>query len=423
MAETVTMPKLGFDMAEGKLVRWLKKEGESVAKGDILAEIETDKATVEVESSFSGLIHQRLVDEGALVPVGTPLAVIAAPGETVEALKSDKTIETVSTTSLATPLATTSSPVKNETHVETNHKVSGLIKASPLAKRIARENGLPLNGVNGTGPGGRIVKRDVEQVLAESIRPQTLVQGMGQTIIIPPSQSWTSNPVSHADERIPLTRLRSIIARRMVESKQAPHFYVTHDFDMGALMLLRKEVNEFLPEEERLSVNDFVVKGVSLALREFPNINASFAGDEIIRHGAVNIGVAVALDNGLMTVVCRDADMKPLRIISREIREMAARARAGKVKPEDIEGSTFSISNLGMFDVEDFAAIINAPEGAILAVASAKQVPVVKDGTLTVGTRMKATLSADHRVTDGTEAARFLQTLANYLEKPASLLI
>ncbi len=423
MAETVTMPKLGFDMAEGKLVRWLKKEGETVNKGDILAEIETDKATVEVESSFSGLIHQRLVEEGALVPVGTPIAIVAAPGEKVETTITDKPESSAASPGSTRTETMNPSAIKNDLQSGEKRQEMGLIKASPLAKRMVRENGLSLENINGTGPGGRIVKRDVEKALAGSFPPLSTIEEKGQPILIPSTSHWTPGTVSQADRRVPLTRLRSAIARRMVESKQAPHFYVTHDFDMGALMLLRKEVNEFLPEDERLSVNDFIVKGAALTLRQFPNINASFAGDEIIQHGAVNIGIAVALDNGLMTVVCRDADSKPIRLISSEIKGMAARARLGKVKPEEIEGSTFSISNLGMFDVENFAAIINAPEGAILAVASVKQVPVVKDGSLVVGTRMKATLSADHRVTDGAEAARFLQTLANYLEKPASMLI
>lgn len=433
MAETVTMPKLGFDMAEGKLVRWLKSDGESVNKGDVLAEIETDKATVEVESSFSGLIHRRLVEEGALVPVGTPIAIIAAPGETVDETLNEKTsgsIPPASSTSTTVPeQATTktySMPASSESGMQ-------FIKASPLAKRIARDNGIMLESINGTGPGGRIVKRDVEQALTGETQvstmavpitmPQPVVKNSNAIPVMQPVGNWAEPSVAQGDEHVPLTRLRSAIARRMVESKQAPHFYVTHEFDMGALMNLRKEVNEFLPEENRLSVNDFVVKGVSLALRQYPNINATFTGDEIVRHGSVNIGVAVALDNGLMTVVSRDTDIKPLRIISAEIKEMAARARIGKVRPEDIEGSTFSISNLGMFDVENFAAIINTPEAGILAVASVKQVPVVKDGVLAVGTRMKATLSADHRVTDGAEAARFMQTLATFLEKPASMLL
>jgi pyruvate dehydrogenase E2 component (dihydrolipoamide acetyltransferase) len=208
----------------------------------------------------------------------------------------------------------------------------------------------------------------------------------------------------------------------MVEShQQVPHFYVTHEYDVEALLGIRKQINETLPDDEKLSVNDFIVKGVALALREFPNLNASLTGGEIIRHGAVNIGVAVAVPGGLLTVVSRNSDQKPMRLLSKEIREMVARARAGKVRPEDIEGSTFSISNLGMYDVDEFTAIINPPEAAILAVGSARQVPVVVNGELKVGTRMKATLSADHRVTDGAEAAQFLQGLAKYLEQPLRL--
>jgi pyruvate dehydrogenase E2 component (dihydrolipoamide acetyltransferase) len=210
----------------------------------------------------------------------------------------------------------------------------------------------------------------------------------------------------------------------MVESKQiVPHFYVTHEFDMDALFRLRKQVNDLLPDGQKVSLNDFIIKGVGLALRQFSGINASLAGNEIIRHGRVNVGVAVAMEEGLLTVVVKDADLKPLRQISAEVREMVARARAGRVRPEDIEGSTFSISNLGMFDVEDFIAIINPPEAAILAVGSARQVPVVRDGQVAVGMRMKATLSADHRVTDGAEAAKFLQALALNLEEPMRLML
>ncbi|TLN04012.1 2-oxo acid dehydrogenase subunit E2, partial [bacterium] len=235
---------------------------------------------------------------------------------------------------------------------------------------------------------------------------------------------WQPGAPAPEDEHTPVNKLRAIIARRMTESKQnVPHFYVTHEIDMEALMRLRKQVNDLLPEEQKTSVNDFIVKGVALALRQFPGINASLSGSELVRHGHVNVGVAVALDAGLMTVVVKDSDQKPLRVISSEVKEMVARARAGKVRPEDIEGSTFSISNLGMYDVEDFIAIINPPEAAILAVGSARQVPVVKNGEIGVGTRMKATISADHRVTDGAEAARFMQALAQALEEPMRLML
>ena len=210
----------------------------------------------------------------------------------------------------------------------------------------------------------------------------------------------------------------------MVESKQqAPHFYVTHEYDPEALLALRAKINPLLPEEEKISVNDFIVKAVALCLRQFPNLNAALRGDQVVQFGAINVGVAVAVENGLLTVVCRDADRKPLRQIAMELRLMAVRARQGKVRPEEIEGSTFSVSNLGMFDVEHFTAILNPPEAAILAVGSARQVPVVKDGQVVPGWRMQATISVDHRVSDGAEAARFLQALAPYLEEPVRLLL
>jgi len=426
MSDTVTMPKLGFDMAEGVLVRWVKKEGETVTKGDVLAEIETDKATVEVESSFSGVVYRHMVEEGAVVPVGAPITIIAAPGERVT---DDKPAAIAATPAAAISQPETQKPVEP---VQTKEIIpaadGGFVKASPLAKRIAADSGIALEGIKGSGPGGRVVKKDIEQAAAEVTTARAAItKDMTESKVevpsLPLAEPWNVIPASRTDEHTPLTKLRAAIARRMVESKAAPHFYVTHEYDMAALMKLRKELNEFLPEADRFSVNDFIVKAVALTLRQFPNINASFNETEVVRHGSINIGVAVALDNGLMTITSRDADIKPLRAISGEIKTMAARARAGKVKPEDIEGSTFSISNLGMFDVENFAAIINAPEAAILAVSSVRQVPVVVDGNLAVGTRMKATLSADHRVTDGAEAALFMQKMALYLEKPASLLI
>lgn len=425
MAETVNMPKLGFDMAEGTLIRWVKGEGETVNKGDILAEIETDKATVEVDSPFSGVVYRLLVEAGTVVPVGTPITIISAPGE--EVADEPKSEAKVADSGKSATDAIAAS-IHTESHNQKPEALAEMIKASPLAKRMSRELGISLESIAGSGPGGRIVKKDIEQVAAEvELARDTRIEAPGESknvnMSLPLVDGWMGETPSRKDEHIPLTKLRSAIARRMVEAKQAPHFYITHEYDMAALMRLRKELNEFLSEADRFSVNDFIVKAVALTLRQFPNINASFGENEIVQHGAVNIGVAVALDNGLLTVVSRNADIKPLRAISAEIKMMAARARAGKVKPEDIEGSTFSISNLGMYDVENFAAIINTPEAAILAVSSVKQVPVVVDGNPAVGTRMKGTLSADHRVTDGAEAALFMQKLAAYLEKPASLLL
>lgn len=417
MAEIVSMPKLGFDMAEGTLVRWVKNEGDAIAKGDVLAEIETDKATVEVESSFSGVVARHLVEAGAIVPVGTPIAVIGAEGEEVKDApglsgapeKAPAPVAAAPAPAVpAAPQPAAAAPVS-----------SGPVVASPLARRIAAENGMDLAAVRGTGPGGRIVKRDVEAALKAGPAPVPAPAAPTVTAV-------TSIPAAaaRADEVVGLDRLRVAIGRRMTESKQQlPHFYVTHEYDMEALLGLRKQVNALLPEEDKLSVNDFIVKAVGLCLRRFPNLNASLKEGQLVRHGAVNVGVAVAVEGGLLTIVTRATDAKPLRTLSGDIRDLVSRARSGKVRPDDIEGSTFSISNLGMYDVEHFIAIINPPEAAILAVGSAREVPVVKDGQVTVGLRMKATLSADHRVTDGAEAAQFMQALADYLEQPLRLLV
>lgn len=412
MADVVSMPKLGFDMAEGTLVRWVKLEGETVNKGDILAEIETDKATVEVESSFAGVVHKHLVEQGSVVPVGTPIAIIAAPGEQVEDIPTTQPAQEVPAQA-QTPQTAPAAPVQP---AATPTAPAGPVKASPLARRMATEQGLDIHTLRGSGPGGRIVKRDVENALKSipasfPIKPAT-----------PPAQMIST--AIPGDETVPVDRLRAAIGRRMVESKQqVPHFYVTHACRVDELMSLRKKINSTLPEGEKISVNDFIIKAAGLALRRYPNLNASLNGDVILRHGDVNVGVAVAIPGGLLTVVNRNTDQKPLRVISREVREMVTRARDGKVRPDDIEGSTFSISNLGMFDVDSFVAIINPPEAAILAVGSVQEVPVVEDGQIKPGMVLKITLSADHRITDGAEAAQFLQAMAEYLENPLLMLI
>lgn len=416
MAETISMPKLGFDMAEGTLVRWVVTEGNEINKGDVLAEIETDKATVEVESSASGTVLKHLVDEGAIVPVSTPIAVVGEEGEEVSEQA------TVDSGQQAAPAdeapAPPSTPEPSPISQTASTIDTGRVKASPLAKRIARDKNVDLGNIQGTGPGGRIVRRDIEAALSSG--QPSVVSSQSAPVSGPPS----TVVVSHADETVPLTKLRQAIGRRLVEVKQqVPHFYVTHDYKMEAVMEMRAQINGMLPEGEKLSVNDFLVKAVALALREFPNLNASLNGDAVLRHGAVNVGNAVAVEGGLLTVVCKDADQKSLRQISLEVKSMAGRVREGKVKPEDIEGSTFSISNLGMYDVEHFIAIINPPEAAILAVGSAQEVPVVEDGEIKPGWRMKATISVDHRVSDGAEAAQFMQALAKYLEEPLRLMV
>jgi pyruvate dehydrogenase E2 component (dihydrolipoamide acetyltransferase) len=282
------------------------------------------------------------------------------------------------------------------------------VRATPVARRLARERGLDLKSLSGSGPQGRILKSDVEAALIASA----------------PAPAFQAPRPAAATERVQLSKLRAIIGRRMTASKQSlPHFYLTADLDAGPLMALRADLNSRMPQDQQFSVNDFLVKSAALALREFPNLNASLDGEQIVRHRQINIGVAVAVDQGLLTVVARDADQKPLRTLSAELRQVVARAREGRVRPADIEGSTFTVSNLGMFQIDQFTAIINPPEAAILAVGSVRQEPVVVDGQITIGQRMRITLSADHRVTDGAEAARWLQVYRSYVEHPVHLLV
>ncbi|MEX1247116.1 MAG: dihydrolipoamide acetyltransferase family protein, partial [Anaerolineales bacterium] len=417
------MPKLGFDMAEGTLVRWVKKEGDKVKKGELLAEIETDKATVEIESQYSGVVLKHLVAEGTGVPVGKPIAAVGAAGETVDASalggsaasKEEKkeSVNQKQSTNQEQPISRLtdqqiSSRAKQarepspEKPAESNGNLPGGVRASPLARKIAEERGVNLQAVRGSGPQGRITKKDVEGAKAGGLAAALPgFPGLQKAELGPPP----------ADKRVPLSRLRAAIGRRMTQSRQeVPHFYVTHEYDMDRVMDARQQANALLESSgEKLSVNDFVIKAAALALRQFPNLNAKLDGDAVLQFGAVNIGVAVAVENGLLTVVCKDADRKPLRQISAEMKAMAERVRSGKVQSEDIEGSTFTISNLGMYDVFEFTAIINPPEAAILALGSAQRQAVVKDGQVAPGWRMRATISVDHRVSDGAEAAQYLQ--------------
>lgn len=437
MAEIVNMPKLGFDMAEGTLVRWVIGEGESVEKGAVLAEIETDKATVEVESNYDGVVVHHIVDEGTPVPVGDPIAVIGAPDEEVDvdaligapAEKEKPAEKEVKEPAEEAEEEAVTEEAPREPAAPEGAQLPGGVRASPLARRMAEEEGIDLQAVQGSGPKGRIVKKDVQAYLEKKPEarptpaPAPAAKPEEEKLAVPMPFYQAGGPPPE-DQRIPRSRLRQAVGRRMVESKQqVPHFYVTHEYDMQPLMDLRKQVNAMLVGDERISVNDFIIKAVALALHQFPNLNASLDGDDVIRHGQINIGVAVAVEGGLLTVVCKDADRKPLRQISAEVKPMIERARAGKVKAGDVEGSTFSISNMGMFDVEHFIAIINPPEAAILAVGSAMEVPVVQDGEIKPGLRMKMTISIDHRVSDGAEGAQFLQMLANYIEEPMRLLL
>ncbi len=411
MARIIEMPKLGFDMAEGTLMNWVKAEGEKIQKGETLAEIETDKATVQVESTESGVIYKLLVAPHTTLPIGAPIAVIADEGETVD---------------LEQLLGKGNTPQADANPVHKNieeepaasgtipqnliREDSGPLKASPVAKAMARANGIDLAQIAGSGPGGRVVKRDVEKALNNS---------GGVSLASKKAETFSGE-----DQRVPLSKLRLAIGRRMQESKRTiPAFYLTRSMDVQDLVRMRKQMNEDNAADQKLSLNDFVIKAAALALRAAPNLNASLAENEIIRHGNVNIGNAVAVEGGLLTVVVRNADRKSIEQIAMETRELFQRARDGKLRSEDVEDSTFTISNLGMFEVEDFIAIINPPEAAILAIGAAQEIPVVENGILKSGWRMKATISADHRITDGVEAAQFLQQLAIYIQQPWRLLI
>jgi len=417
MAETITMPKLGFDMAEGTLIRWVKSEGEQVNKGDILAEIETDKATVEVESQSSGIMRKHVVMEGAIVPIGSVIAVLGDRDEEIDLAfllqQTPNVPESEVQEPPASPSTTEPEPVKSIP--DTNGKLPGGVKASPIARRLAAEMGVDLRTVSGSGQDGRIVKQDIELVI------ENMKTGVPD---LPGIQKPQIPEVGSETTIVPLSKLRSLIGRRMTAAKQdVPHFYLTAEYDAGPMMDLRSELNERLPEGEKLSVNDFIVKAAALALRQFPNLNATLQGDQILRHGEINIGVAVAVEDGLLTVVIRDADFQSIRAISNFAREAVGRARKGRVRPEDVEGSTFTVSNLGMFDIENFIAIINPPEAAILAVGTVMDVPVVEEGEVVPGKRFKVTLSSDHRVTDGAEAAQWLQVFKVNIEDPLKLLL
>jgi pyruvate dehydrogenase E2 component (dihydrolipoamide acetyltransferase) len=417
MAELIPMPKLGFDMKEGTLVEWSIKVGDSVAEGQVIAIVETDKANVEVTSFKGGVLRQVLVEAGAIVPIGKPIAVIGTADEAID-LAALGVKEAAPAPKKAAPAATAPAPVVPPPVLPVAAK-TGPVLASPVARRMADELGIDLHQVVGTGPEGRITKRDIEEAMKQRAAPPA-----PRPVALPPIAIPSVVPTGEEYRVEPLSPMRQTIGRRMVESKQqAPHFYITSEIDMEAALALRKQLNALLPENEAISVNDLLVKAAAIALRQFPNINASFAGNEIHIHERINIGIAVARETGLVTTFLKDADKKTLAQIAMESRELIARAREGRMRAEEMVGGTLNISNLGMFDVEHFIAIISPPQAAVLAIGSVRQVPVVKDGQLAVGTRMKATLSADHRVTDGAEAARFMQAFKAALEQPMRLML
>jgi len=451
MAEYIVMPKLGFDMREGVLNTWLKNVGDSISKGEVVAEIESDKATLELEAQVGGTLLHFLHQPGDVVPVGANMAIVGEPGEDVSGLTGGNGSAVQQPKPAAAPEAAppvsapesegTAKPAPAQATGEESYppapqamaqaqtpaaaadaSLPGGVKATPVARRLAEERGIDLLRVTGSGPDGRITKADVE---GYSAAPTPTAAPVSAPAAQPaPAPAATPVPAGAEVEEIAASRLRQAIARRMVESKTTvPHFYVTVEIDMAPSLELRKQVNATLPDERKVTVNDLIVKAAALALRDFPNLNAAFAGDKIILHKRINVGSAVAIEGGLSTVVQKNTDTSTLSTVAADNRAMITRAREGKVRPDDVEGGTFTVSNLGVYDVDSFIAIINPPEAAILAVGSARQVPVVKDGQLAVGTRMKATISADHRVTDGAEAAQYMQRLKELLENPLRLLV
>ncbi len=424
MATKVTMPQMGFDMTEGKVARWLKKVGDPVKKGEAVVEIETDKVNIESEAQGNGVLREILVSDGTTVPVGAMKTSRRSRPKQDWSLRPPSEADSKGAekpAAVAQPIAAERAAAPAAAPVTEGN---GRIKASPLAKRIAKEKGINLAQLAGTGPGGRIVKRDVETATpAIAAAPVVFAQPIVAAAPAAAQPSVLGPSLLKAEEVTP-TKLRQTIARRMVASKQTvPHFYVTSEIDMAEAMALRSKLNTLVDEAGKISVNDMVLKAAALALTRFPGINASLGENVIVRHGTVNMGIAVALEQGLITVVVADADRKPLAQIAREAKDIVNRAKNGKARPEEMQGSTFTVSNLGMFDVDEFVAIINPPEAAILAVGSVREVPVVKNGQVVPGKTMKVTISADHRVTDGAEAAKFLQEVKKNLEEPLRLLV
>jgi len=441
----VVLAKLSPTMEEGVIVKWTKKEGDPVKVGDVLAEIETDKANMEMEALGAGVLRKILVPAGGKAPIGALIGVIADTGDDIAPL--------LATASAPAPKPAASSPVAVPAPAPAPAPVvapppvtapvgpaapasahvalpgvavappalaaseAGRVKASPLARSIAARENIPLSAVAGSGPGGRIVKRDVE-----GYAPSTAPGSVAEAPAPGGSHAVVPFPTVPAGQELPVSNMRKTIARRLAESKfTAPHFYVTVEIDMDGAVALREQILKV--ENLKVSFNDLVLKACAKALTRFPMVNASWLGDKIATHGEVSIGVAVSVPDGLITPVVRNADRKSIVEISREVKDLAGRARDKKLRPDEYVGSTFTVSNLGMFDVSEFTAIINPPESAILAVGAVQRVPVVSGDEIRPGYRMKVTLSSDHRVVDGALAAQFLAEVRRLLESPISLFV
>lgn len=420
MAIKVEMPKLSDTMEEGVIAKWNVKEGDKVESGDIIAEVETDKATMEVEVFDAGTILKILAEEGDSVPLGNTMAIIGEEGEDisemVEQAQSDSSAgtKTEKTEEAAVEKEEPADPVfgdletngSGQQQAATKGSGDGRIKASPLARKMAEDKGIQLANVSGSGPEGRIIKRDIESYEPSKTAPAAAAMPQ----------------VSQEDKEHRVSQMRKTIAKRLAESKFTnPHYYETIDIDMEPVFQARKQLNE--SGDIKISFNDIVVKACAMALRRHPAINSSWKGDTILEHGNVNVAFAVAIEEGLVTPVITNTDQKGLAQISSESKELAELARDRKLQPEQMEGSTFTISNLGMFGIEEFTAIINPPNACIMAVGAIRDVPVVKDGEVVPGKRMKVTLSSDHRIVDGATAAQFLSTVRNLLENPLGMLL
>jgi len=419
LATSIVMPQMGYDMQEGTVVRWHKKEGDAVARGEVIAEIETDKATVEFEAYTSGVLRKIVVEEGVAIPVGELIAVITDPDEALPddlatpqaapgaappaALENGMTATEAPATGSPAPPA----PDPSQAQVPAPSEV----RASPIARRLAKEHGIDLSLVTGTGPGGRIVERDV---LSFASAPAAAAH----------SPAPAAAPAAAAPENVDLSRMRQAIARVTVDSKRdAPHFYVTADVEMTKAMSLRRDTNDAVAGGTRVSVNDLVIKAAAIALKRYPKFNAFFREDHLQMNSAINIGIAIALEAGLIVPGVGGCENKSLVEIAAASQDLIARAHDGTLRNEEYSGTTFSISNLGMFEVDSFAAIIFPPHAAVLAVGKVKEQAVARDGELAVAQMMKATVSVDHRVADGAEAAQFLVEVKNLLENPVSLLL
>jgi len=432
MVSEVVMPQMGADMTEGTLLRWLKEEGDSVARGDVIAEIETDKANIEIEAFESGVFRKALAQEGDVVQVGDVIAVIAGAGDDISKYDGARSGAAAAATGGATkvdapPAAAVreAQPAMAAQPVATN----GRTKASPLAKRIAEERGVDLRGVHGSGPGGRIVKRDVESAAASAAaiaRPSAAKQAVPAA---PAPAAVRPGTPAAASGAIEMSRMRQAIARRMSQSKrEAPHYYLLVDIDMTEAMALRKQINAAAGEEQRVSVNDLIVRACAMALQRHPEFNVTAGagtgdGESFAQQAQQNVCIAIALDDGLIAPAIMDAGSKRLTEIAAETRDLVERAKGGALRAEEVTQGTFTITNLGAYGIETLVGIIQPPQTAILGVGTVLDQAAVRDGEIVARQVMKVALSADHRVTDGAQGARFLGTIKGLLEQPVGLLL